>query len=115
LNLRRRRNGPGSSCRGRSLGTLVPEFNNEPTLYNKTLRVEASDGEHRVSSEWREKIYSLEENPQRHRIQQRTWRIGRGEATEEDRITAAMDEQMRRRYEKYGSGEEDDLDDLIDV
>jgi hypothetical protein len=86
------------------LGDLVPAFANEATLYGEALRVEAVDGEHRASSEWHEKVYSLEENFQRHHIQQRVWRIGRGEETESDHHAEALEQILRQRQEKEQRG-----------
>jgi hypothetical protein len=94
------------------LGDLVPEFANEPTLYNRTLRVEALDGQHRVASEWHEKVYSLEENAERYHVQQRVWRIGRGEDTPDDRRGAELDAAVRKYREKHVRGDDDDLVDV---
>jgi hypothetical protein len=94
------------------LGDLVSAFASEPTLYDRTLRVEAVDGEHRASSEWHEKVYSLEENPKRYHIQQRVWRIGRGEDTPDDRRGAELDEAVRRYREKHAQRDDDDLVDV---
>jgi hypothetical protein len=67
------------------LGDLVPEFNNEASLYGETLRVALIlDGEEMTSEEWHEQVYDIEENRERHGIQQRIWRRGRGEETEGD-------------------------------
>ena len=66
------------------LGDLVPQFNNDTTLYDKTLRVEAVAGKHRAVLEWHEVTYSQEENWQRYNVQQRVWRRGVGRDTPED-------------------------------
>jgi hypothetical protein len=59
-------------------GDLVPQFNHETTLYNRTLRVEATAGKQKASSEWQEMVYTPESNSQRHAIQQDVWRKGHG-------------------------------------
>lgn len=78
------------------LGDLVPQFNHETTLYDRTLRVEASAGKHKASSEWHEAIYTPETNSTRHSIQQRVWRRSRGEESPEDRRADFIDEHFRR-------------------
>jgi hypothetical protein len=91
------------------LGELVPQFNHETTLYNETLRVEATaDGHAAQPKEWREHVYTLEEDLQRHHIQQRVWRIGRGEDTPDDLRAEAFEQMMRRRAEEYGGGSDYD-------
>jgi hypothetical protein len=57
-----------------TLGDLVPQFANEPTLYGQALVVEAICGKRRASEEWREAVYDAEANLERHEIQQRIWR-----------------------------------------
>jgi hypothetical protein len=84
------------------LGDLVSQFAGETTLYGEPLQVEAVAGEHKDSKEWREKVYTPEENAERHRVQQRVWRIGRGEETEQDRRSEHFDAVMRERARKYG-------------
>jgi hypothetical protein len=86
------------------LGDLVKAFNDDTTLYGETLRVEVAAGEHKVSEEWHEHVYTLEENHQRHHIQQRVWRIARGEDTVDDRRQEYLEEVMRKREEEYGRG-----------
>jgi hypothetical protein len=79
------------------LGDLVPEFNHETTLYNQTLRVEATAGKQRASKKWHELVYELETNRQRYEIQQRKWRIGRGEETPADLREEFVSEHERKR------------------
>jgi hypothetical protein len=67
------------------LGDLVPEFASEPTLYGETLRVALIlDGDEVAFEEWNEQVYDIEENRERHGIQQRIWRKGHGKETEGD-------------------------------
>ena len=94
------------------LGDLVPQFNSVTTLYGKALRLEVSAGGHRVSTEWHEVIYTLEENYQRHHIQQRVWRFGRGEETEADRRGAEFDDAVRRYRERAPQRDDHDLTDV---
>lgn len=63
------------------LGNLVDEFDDETTLYDQTLVVEAKGGKHRAQEEWHEVVYDPETNRERQEIQQRVWRRGRGEET----------------------------------
>jgi hypothetical protein len=86
------------------LGDLVPQFNNETTLYDKTLRVEAAAGKHKASHEWHEVIYTQEENWQRHQIQQRVWRRGRGEETPADFRSEQLEDILRRSDERRRRG-----------
>jgi hypothetical protein len=84
------------------LGDLIPEFGNEnaTSLHGKILRVALLvDGEEVAAEEWTEHIYTLEENFQRHHIQQRKWRIARGEETPDDLRNEHLDEMLRRRDE----------------
>jgi hypothetical protein len=78
------------------LGDLVPQFNNETTLYGNTLRVEAAAGKKQASRGWHEVIYTQEENPQRYAIQQRVLRRSRGEETPDDLRADAIDEHFQR-------------------
>lgn len=64
------------------LGSLVDAFANEPTLYGRTLRFEAVADSSRAEAEWTEKLYDPESNRKRYEIQQRLWRIGRGDLAE---------------------------------
>jgi hypothetical protein len=83
------------------LGDLVPDFNHESTLYGATLRLEATDDTGRSAArEWREVIYDPSENLQRHQIQQREWRIGRGEATDADNEADMRAEWLRARTKR---------------
>jgi hypothetical protein len=86
------------------LGDLVAQFNNETTLYDQTLRVEATAGKHRASREWHEVVYTQAENWQRHNIQQRVWRFGRGEATPDDERTEFLEDLLRRREQGHRGG-----------
>jgi hypothetical protein len=81
------------------LGDLVPEFSNETTLYGQTLRVEAAAEKHHASAEWHELVYEPETNRERHEIQQRVWRRGRGEATPADLREEFVSEHERKRDE----------------
>ena len=38
------------------VGDLLPEFNNDTTLYDRTLIVEARAGKHHASDEWHESV-----------------------------------------------------------
>jgi hypothetical protein len=81
------------------LGDLVPEFGNENamTLYGRTLTVDVVvDGGGVVSRSWDEPVYGVGSNHARHEIQQRVWRIGRGEGTEADFRGEAQADLLRR-------------------
>jgi hypothetical protein len=68
-----------------ALADKVPEFNHEPTLYGRELVFEiTADGVPVKAYSWREVTYQPDENRERHDIQQRVWRIGRGEGTDAD-------------------------------
>jgi hypothetical protein len=82
------------------LGNLVHAFANEPTLYGRTLRFEAVADSERAAEEWTEELYDRESNRERHEIQQREWRIGRGEATPADDRADRIAELMRRHDEE---------------
>jgi hypothetical protein len=82
------------------LGDLVPEFANETTLYGRTLRfATAVLGKAGATAEWREETYDSETNPQRFEIQQRVWRIGRGEETDADRRRLPPDREPDDPYD----------------
>jgi hypothetical protein len=81
------------------LGDLVPEFNNETTLYDETLIVEATAGKQSKSAKWHELVYDPETNRERHEIQQRVWRRGRGEETANDLRVEFLRESIRIRDE----------------
>ena len=83
------------------LGELVKAFNSDTTLYGRTLTAEVSDGKRQVTRSWREHEYTLEENRERHLLQQRVWRIGRGEATDADWRSERIEDIVRRRNERY--------------
>jgi hypothetical protein len=78
------------------LGELVPQFNNETTLYGEELRLEVVVGEQRWVEVWREKVYDAETERERHDVQQRVWRMGRGEETPDDVRDEAVSAQLRR-------------------
>jgi hypothetical protein len=78
------------------LGDLVPEFHNETTLYDQTLRVEAAAGKHTASKDWHEILYTPETNRDRYDLQQRAWRRGRGRETAEDLRADAINERFRK-------------------
>jgi hypothetical protein len=66
-------------------GDLVKEFNDATTLYGEQLVVEAAaDPDGLTAETWREQIYDSETERERHAIQQRAWRRGRGEETPAD-------------------------------
>jgi hypothetical protein len=79
-----------------NVGDLVEQFNNEPSLYDKTLRVEVTDAKRTRSAEWHEEVYTPETNPERYAIQQRNWRIFRGEETPEDMRALHREERIKR-------------------
>lgn len=87
------------------LGDLVKAFNSDATLYGRTLTVAAVSGEHRAERQWSEHVYTVEENSERERIQQREWRIGRGEATDTDLQAEEREERIRRYIQKHGTPE----------
>jgi hypothetical protein len=82
------------------LGDLVPAFSNETTLYGRELEVRARTGNQEKRATWSELVYNPETNRQRHEIQQRVWRIGRGEATEDDLRGQAQSDWLREQDEK---------------
>jgi hypothetical protein len=79
------------------LADLMPGCNNEITLYGETLEVRIADSDGRVLVEttWRERIYDPQTDPEHHEIQQRYWRMGRGEETEADRRAEHLAERLR--------------------
>jgi hypothetical protein len=90
------------------LGELVSECNNE-TLYGETLVVRVVEGDSAFEETWRETVYDPEIDRERHAIQQRYWRRGRGEETEADMRVEHLAERIRRR------DEETEPPDLYDV
>jgi hypothetical protein len=68
------------------LGELVKQFNSDTTLYGRTLVVVLADEKRHEKACWREHVYTPEENSVRADIQQREWRIGRDEATDDDML-----------------------------
>ncbi len=82
------------------LGELVPEFNNETTLYDQTLSIEVTAGKDRASAQWHELVYEPETNRVRYQIQQRVWRRGRGEETTDDLREEFISEHVRKRNEE---------------
>jgi hypothetical protein len=89
------------------LGDLVPEFNNETTLYDETLHVTATTEETETSAEWHEVFYTPEENSQRHAIQQRKWRLGRGGQDPHDLRMEYMSERDQRTADRADRGGDD--------
>jgi hypothetical protein len=86
------------------LGELVEQFEGATTLYDRTLHVDARAGKHSAAREWHERVYSAEENRDRYEIQQRVWRLGRGESTPDndaaDLRSGALAEHERKRDEE---------------
>jgi hypothetical protein len=85
-----------------SLGDLVHEFANETTLYGETLHVEVAVGDQRNAAAWTETVYDQETNRERYEVQQRVWRIGRGEATQADIRAQMHSEAITRRDRELG-------------
>jgi len=81
------------------LGNLIKAFDDETTLYGRTLTVEIAEGRRRAAATWRELIYHRDENLERHEIQQREWRLGRGDATEADHLHDRQADLLRRHRE----------------
>jgi hypothetical protein len=80
-----------------AFGDLVPEFASEMTLYDRDLFLEVTvDHEVITTATWHEMLYDVETNGARHEIQQRVWRIGRGEGTEADFRGEAQADLLRR-------------------
>jgi hypothetical protein len=79
------------------LGDLVPQFNNETTLYGRELEViaQTQTGKHEARWTWREIVYDAETERERHAIQQRVWRLGRGEGTEADERSEWLSRKLR--------------------
>jgi hypothetical protein len=87
------------------LGQLMPECNNATTLYGSELRLVLRDGPTDLVVEtWREEKYDPESDRGRSEVQQRYWRIGRGEATETDLRADAISEMHQRQIRKHGGG-----------
>jgi hypothetical protein len=82
------------------LGDLVKEFNNDATLYGRTLTVVASSEDERAELTWREHVYNPDENPAQADIQQQVWRRGLGEDTEADYQAEMKAELLRRQDER---------------
>jgi hypothetical protein len=82
------------------LGDLMPECNNEPTLYGRELLVELTNDRHRSTETWRELIYDAETNRARYEVQERWWRLGRGEETEADTRAWLTSNMLRREDER---------------
>ncbi len=79
------------------LGNLVPPIPDLTTLYGATLSVMVVvDGEVVATADWHEHVYAFEENPALHEIQQREWRIGKGEATADDDEADLRAEHLRK-------------------
>lgn len=78
------------------LGELMKECNDETTLYGETLVVRGVDGKDPVEATWREPVYDPATHRERHEIQQRYWRMGRGEETEGDMRAAYLAERIKR-------------------
>jgi hypothetical protein len=82
----------------------MSECNSETTLYGETLVVQVVDGDSALEETWRETVYDAETHRERHAIQQRYWRRGRGETTEADLRAEHLAERIRRRDEESGPG-----------
>jgi hypothetical protein len=83
-----------------ALGDLVPAFNNETTLYGRELEVRARTGKQEKRATWSELVYDAATNLARHEIQQRVWKIGHGEATEDDLRGQAQSDWLREQETK---------------
>lgn len=91
------------------VGDLVAEFNNETTLYAQELVLEVRVADQSVTSEtWGERVYDPETNGVRHEIQQRYWRMGRGDDTEGDRRAAHIASWALRLENSEGRGADSD-------
>ncbi len=90
------------------LGDLMSECNNETTLYEQTLVVRVIDGASPVEASWHEPIYDAETDRERHEIQQRYWRAGRGETTDADLRAEAIAERLRRLENPEENGPRDE-------
>jgi hypothetical protein len=78
-------------------GELVDAFAGETTLYGATLRFAVAIDDVEVAHlEWTEIVYSSD-NSARQVIQERIWRIGRGEETEDDLRAEAIQQMLNRR------------------
>jgi hypothetical protein len=82
------------------LGDLVKEFNNDATLYGRTLTVVASSEDEQAELTWREHVYNPDENPAQAEVQERVWRRGLGEDTEADSQAEMKAELLRRQDER---------------
>jgi hypothetical protein len=89
------------------LGDLVPEFNHETTLYNETLCVTATAEGAQTSAEWHEVVYTADENSERHSIQQRKWRLGRGGQDPHHLRMEYLSERKQRVADRADGGDDD--------
>ncbi len=81
----------------RGLGDLMPECNNETTLYGRELVLTASAGDRETVATWSEAIYDPETDVGRNAIQQSYWRIGRGNESVGDLRAEARRERDAKR------------------
>ena len=81
-----------------ALAELVPQFANDPSLYERGLTLVIKvDGVAVAEAIWTELVYDEETNGERYEIQQRVWRIGRGEGTAADFRAETIADHWRRR------------------
>jgi hypothetical protein len=86
------------------LGELVFQFNSETTLYGRELVLLVTVDDEQVATEtWRESVYDSATEPERHAIQERVWRRGHGQETEEDRRAEELDKEERLAREQLGA------------
>jgi hypothetical protein len=90
-----------------SLGDLMAECNHETTLYGQELALEVVAGGRVTTETWREHVYDAATERARHDVQQRYWRLGRGDATEADLRAEARATMIARHVNRRGN-------DLID-
>jgi hypothetical protein len=76
---------------------IVKEFNSETTLYGEELVVMVSDEKRSKTKAWREHVYTVEENRARYETQQRVWRRGRRQGTEDDLRAESLAQYTERR------------------
>lgn len=86
------------------LGDLISGANHAPTLYGETLVVHVdADGE-TLERSWSEELFDPETDYGRHQLQQRTWRIGKGEETVADRRAEALDRTLEGKQRQHDQG-----------
>lgn len=81
------------------------ECGHATTVYGETLTATLAADGHRDEREWREEFFDEAGDRARYHVQQRYWRRGRGETTEDDlRLEAILEYSERRDRETSAGG-----------